>query len=226
MTDTFRNEFLFFEKLTILKLYYSKFFISTVVHKTTIACHETTQSTFKKIWQSHPGDKDNLFKTLICPRNVMLLAQSGNVAKSWDTLAKFSVFLLNQKLMTSETFETQCVGIFKHEWDAVSLKHLTGCFNAFLGYYASSGASASKFTLLMEFLSQFCYDFGVEWLFFLIRVCSFFIYTRNKCRIFSIKKVLIYCIYIVNKNIFCVLIVYIMLGLFYLLQPHGSSDLS
>lgn len=85
----------------------------------------------------------------------MFLAQSGNVAKAWDALAKFSAFLLKEQLMTCETFETQCVGIFKYEWEADTLQHLTNCFNAFLKYYANSN---SKFTLLVEFLAEFCCD--------------------------------------------------------------------
>lgn len=161
---------------------YIPYFIPTVVHKTPIASQETIQRTFTTIWPTYSGDKNNLFKSLICPRNVMLLAQSSNVARSWDTLAKFATFLLKENLMTCETFETQCVGIFKREWDATSSKYITRCFNAFLKEYLNSGGNDSKFTLLMDFLSEFCCDLDVEWLFYfrLCFVCSLvFIYLIN-----------------------------------------------
>lgn len=88
----------------------------------------------------------------------MLLAQSNDVTKSWDTFATFSAFLLKEKLMTCECFEAQSVGIFKHDWDANSLKNLTDCFTAFLKYYSNSNENCNKFTLLIGFLSEFCCD--------------------------------------------------------------------
>lgn len=134
-----------------------------VAHKTEIASQTTIQTKLVQIWKTFSGDKENLFKSLVCARNVMLLAQSSDVGKAWDVLAKFTAFLLKEQMMTCENFETQCVAIFRNKWDDNSLKNITNCFSAFLKYYADYGGSTSSFTLLMDFLLEFCRDFDVDY---------------------------------------------------------------
>lgn len=136
-------------------------FCFSVAHKTIIASQDSIQNKFLQVWKTYSGDQENLFKSLICPRNVMLLAQSSKVNKAWNVFAKFAVFLLNEKIMTCESFESQCIAVFRTEWDSNSLKNITDCLNAFLKYYSDCSGSTSKFTLLISFLSEFCCDFDV-----------------------------------------------------------------
>lgn len=131
-------------------------------HNSSVVSQKNIQMQFLEVWKTYPRDKENLFKSLICPRNVMLLAQSNDPAQAWDILAKFSAFLLREKMTTCENFETQCVGLFRNDWDQNTLKSITGYFEAFLKYYSDYGGSSGKFTLLVEFLAEFCCDFETD----------------------------------------------------------------
>lgn len=73
------------------------------------------------VWQHYNGKIENLFKNIICPRNVMLLVQSGNEKQTWENFAQFLVFLIKENVISTEMFESQCTALFRKEWDQVNV---------------------------------------------------------------------------------------------------------
>lgn len=63
----------------------------------------------------------------------MLLAQSRNDVKVWETFAGFIAFLLKGNILTYDEFESQCMDFYRKEWDQV------GCsFDFFFREYLNS----------------------------------------------------------------------------------------
>ncbi|CAH0548798.1 unnamed protein product [Brassicogethes aeneus] len=129
-----------------------------ITHHTKLMTNRTIMTNFALIWKTYHANPDNLFKNMISPRNIMLLAQSQNKVNSWDTLARFLAFLMKEKLMESDTFEAQVTAIFRNEWDQGTLKNLTTFIKTFVFCHRDSGGCVSQFTLLLEFLSEMCVD--------------------------------------------------------------------
>ncbi|XP_008194510.1 codanin-1 isoform X2 [Tribolium castaneum] len=99
--------------------------------------------------------RDDLFKSLLSPRNVIILGRSK---AAWDAFAQFCALLLKQKLLTCDSFEAQCTGIFRTDWDQVTLKVISDFFKRFHTLYREQGGSVSDFTFLLDFFSDYCED--------------------------------------------------------------------
>lgn len=69
--------------------------------------------------------RENLFNTVISPRNVALLNNSTRADASWDLLSDFIIALLREELLSCDTLETQCLSIYKHNWEQVSRSNFT-----------------------------------------------------------------------------------------------------
>lgn len=76
---------------------------------------------FVNHWETFNKTNEDLFKSLICSRNIMLMAQSKNIGKSWSYLSKFIIQVLEKDLLSCESFESQCIAMYQHEWDKVIL---------------------------------------------------------------------------------------------------------
>lgn len=129
-----------------------------VAHQFVVMESGMVRAGFANVWRCYPAKSDDLFKNVLCTRNVMILAQSRNVAKSWNVLAHFVAFLIKEKLLACDAFEAQCTGLFKREWDPATLKYLTMFFKAFLEEYKKFSPTNDKFSYLLEFLGDFCVD--------------------------------------------------------------------
>lgn len=57
---------------------------------------------------------------LLCPRNVMLLAQSENDVM-WPIFGKFLKKLLEAKILDGDSLSDQCVALFRQDWPVVSM---------------------------------------------------------------------------------------------------------
>ncbi|KAJ8916530.1 hypothetical protein NQ315_000172 [Exocentrus adspersus] len=97
-----------------------------MTHKTGLMQKELLKQ-FLRIWRCYSGKTGDLFKSLFCPRNVMLLAQSCNDIVVWESYAVFVAFLLEENVLTCDELEAQCAGFYRKDWDQVTL----GCFTAF-----------------------------------------------------------------------------------------------
>ena len=73
------------------------------------------------VWRLYYNGCDDLFKSLLCPRNVAFFAQSRDRKATWDAFAKFCAYLIKHNLLSSEVFESQCTGIFRTDWDQVGV---------------------------------------------------------------------------------------------------------
>ncbi|XP_018572391.1 codanin-1 [Anoplophora glabripennis] len=129
-----------------------------ITHKPDVMVREELLKKFVRVWKCYNAKAGELFKNLLCPRNVMLLAQSCNNVKVWETFASFAAFLLKEDILKPEEFELQCTEFFRKEWDQRTLGNVTAFLQKFLDCYRQSGGNTDKFTLLLEFLSDFCTD--------------------------------------------------------------------
>ncbi|KAL3271000.1 hypothetical protein HHI36_021501 [Cryptolaemus montrouzieri] len=119
---------------------------------------EKYQNRFFDIWKLQGDKSEELFGNLLCQRNIMLLAQSGpKVRESWTAKAKLCAGLLRENLISCECFESQCAGFFKSNLDEETLKNVTSFLKNFVDNYKKN-CTSSKFTYLLEFLSDYCND--------------------------------------------------------------------
>lgn len=74
---------------------------------------------FATFWECHLDNK-MIFNTILCPRNIMLLAQSSKPKITWLLYTNLIKILLRRKLLNYECFEEQSVSMYKQEWDKVT----------------------------------------------------------------------------------------------------------
>ena len=91
-----------------------------ITHCTDI-CSDIILQNFIKCWRQFNKWGEDLFTRILCPRNVMLIAQSCDVRKSWLKLGEFVTLLIQNQLLTCEAMESQCLALYQKEWDQVSL---------------------------------------------------------------------------------------------------------
>lgn len=60
-----------------------------------------------------------MFSDIMCPRNVMLLAQSMDPNHAWSLFSYLINILLKHSMLNHEQFEEQCVAMYKQDWNKV-----------------------------------------------------------------------------------------------------------
>ncbi|KAG5895355.1 hypothetical protein JTB14_003152 [Gonioctena quinquepunctata] len=110
-----------------------------------------------KTWVCYYGTTEDLFGNLLCPRNIMLLNQSRNQKSAWYSFSEFVAFLIKHNVISCDNFQNQCTGFFKRNWDQASLDNTCYFLRSFFEFFKQNG-DISKFTLLLEFYSEFCSD--------------------------------------------------------------------
>ncbi|KAI4454819.1 codanin-1 [Holotrichia oblita] len=113
---------------------------------------------FTKHWTNFSKPTDELFKNLISPRNIILIAQSKDVPRSWQNLSKFVVNLISTGLLSCDDFESQSIAIYKHEWDQTTLKHVSTCFQDVIDGINAKRPNEKNFTQLLNFISSYCVE--------------------------------------------------------------------
>lgn len=144
-----------------------------MAHNSIFLLQDGVLSKSRDIWSLYYNGCDDLFKSLLCPRNVKILGQSKDKKVTWEAFAKFCAYLIKHNLLSCENFESQCTGIFRTEWDQVgsvvhfdfckcffqdTLKLITSFFKTFHTLYREQGGSTSDFTFLLDFFSDYCED--------------------------------------------------------------------
>ncbi|XP_017786758.1 PREDICTED: codanin-1 [Nicrophorus vespilloides] len=129
-------------------------FFIILIAKLPDLCTNTVMQLYIDFWKSKNSNED-LFKNLICPRNVSML---GGRTKSWEKLVSFIVTLLKTKLLCSSDFETQYLAIYKQNWNDVSLKCLSSSVRDIAAECSKLPECNAKFTYLLNFVSDFCSD--------------------------------------------------------------------
>lgn len=98
----------------------------SVAYRTDLFVREV-QERFVKVWSldSLKSDQvDSPMRRLLCPRNVMLLAQPENDAL-WPIYGKFLKRLLEAKILDGDDLSDQCVALFRQDWPVVSVRYDT-----------------------------------------------------------------------------------------------------
>ncbi|CAG9858165.1 unnamed protein product [Phyllotreta striolata] len=117
-----------------------------------------TQAKLIDIWRRHCRSTEDLFKDLLCPRNVALLGESPNPGDCWRNYARFVAFLIEEKVLSCDSFERQCTGFFRRDYERSIINGVCSFMNQFVEFYKTNGGDCGKFTMLVEFLSEFCMD--------------------------------------------------------------------
>lgn len=88
------------------------------------------------------------------------MLQSDKQDDTWKAFSLFISDLLEEKMLNCENFEEQCLAMYKYDLDDVTLDKLSKCF----GEIAKSRENYEdeKFTMLLDFLSNFCGDMSIE----------------------------------------------------------------
>ena len=75
---------------------------------------------FISVWQK--VEKYTCLSNLLCPRNVLMLSQSGYPSKQvWTCFARFLACLLKNGILLPEDLEEQYVSLLRITWPQVSL---------------------------------------------------------------------------------------------------------
>ncbi|XP_045469261.1 codanin-1 [Harmonia axyridis] len=112
---------------------------------------------FFKIWKQQRDSTEELFENFISLKNFAVTAMSGPWEESINVKASICVELIHENILTSECFESQCMGLFQQELDSFILKIIISFLKIFVEIYRKRYQS-SKFTYLLEFLSDYCSD--------------------------------------------------------------------
>lgn len=92
---------------------------------------------------------------LVCPRNMLLLAQSGHPTRLvWEKLADVVAAVLKANLVTPDLVENQCLAIMQQEWPQNILRCFAMCMNEVVRQYQKQRDVDYKFVLLLEWLSE------------------------------------------------------------------------
>lgn len=86
---------------------------------------------FIRVWKEFCGETENLFKNILCCRNIMLMAQPCNDEFVWSNMAKFVAFLIRAEVLSCDNFEFQCTAFYQKNWNTVIINQhifLTLCF--------------------------------------------------------------------------------------------------
>lgn len=84
---------------------------------------------FVKVWKEFYGKTDDLFKNLLCPRNITLMAQPCTDQVVWTNMARLVSLLVKTNLLSCDNFEVQCTSFYQKDWDKVILSILkTFCY--------------------------------------------------------------------------------------------------
>ncbi|XP_050315737.1 codanin-1 [Anthonomus grandis grandis] len=106
------------------------------------------------IWTMDPKPL-MLFKTLFCPRNLLMLQSSSSKSQSLDLYARVISALLEKKLINVQDLESQCTGFYSRDWDKVTLEDFSYLLKQLVSYYDNIDCSL---VTLLDFLSDFCSD--------------------------------------------------------------------
>ncbi|KAJ8982233.1 hypothetical protein NQ317_013535 [Molorchus minor] len=136
-----------------------RYYDENVAHKPRMMDNQDLLEGFVRVWRFQGSKTEDLFKNLLCVRNTMLLAQSLDVRAAWEAFAGFTAFLIREKMIGCDSFESQCTGLFKKEWDESSLRNFTTFLHKFVDCFKRNGGDTGKFTLLLDFLADFCTSF-------------------------------------------------------------------
>ncbi|KAF2904562.1 hypothetical protein ILUMI_01609 [Ignelater luminosus] len=120
------------------------FLILIIGNRGDIVQESDVMMSFCSIWKQKNCQIDDLFKTLICFRNIHVISHSLNVSISWKSFEKFLKILLEEKLLTCDLLEAQIVAIDKDKLDEVTLKDLDACVQAVMNVDLKTGESSSR----------------------------------------------------------------------------------
>ncbi|XP_012280996.1 uncharacterized protein LOC105700032 [Orussus abietinus] len=109
-----------------------------------------------KVWKIqyfNASEIDSALSRIFSPRNVMLLAQSGN-NKVWSVIGQFVRRLLKEHVLFIETLSNQCVALLRQEWPHSILENLSKCLDEGIMDYESSDAEAGKIRCLLLWIAD------------------------------------------------------------------------
>ncbi|XP_066998513.2 codanin-1 [Anabrus simplex] len=142
--------------------------LSLATYQPELMTHQLMKE-FVVLWQAPElvgHDPCDSLTHVVCPRNIVMLAQSPQPSTSWSCFAKILLYLLEHQLISVQQLEEQCVGLLQQNWSEDILKHLSVCCEEVVTVYRSRKKdSYDDFVLLMELLSELCIgmaDFGSE----------------------------------------------------------------
>lgn len=130
-----------------------------VTHNFNLMDKDDIKNKFIAIWNMH-NEPQELFESILCPRNIMLVTQAGATAESaWIAFGKFCAYLIKENIISCDNFESQCTSLFRQDHDNVILRFLTSFIRSFVDYYKMYvKCGPNKFTFLLDWMGDYCID--------------------------------------------------------------------
>lgn len=111
----------------------------SVVNRPDLGVKEIILRHFVKVWNKFYGKSEDLFKNILCNRNIMIMAQPCNDKLVWTSMARFVAFLIKREFVSCDNFEFQCTAFYQKNWNAVIINYLL-------------------FFRIISYLYTFCYE--------------------------------------------------------------------
>nr|XP_031827227.1 codanin-1 isoform X1 [Nomia melanderi]XP_031827228.1 codanin-1 isoform X1 [Nomia melanderi]XP_031827229.1 codanin-1 isoform X1 [Nomia melanderi]XP_031827230.1 codanin-1 isoform X1 [Nomia melanderi] len=117
---------------------------------------EKVQDKFIKVWSMSRWkalESDSPIYRMFSPRNVMLLAQPEK-DYVWPFFGKFIKRLMAKDILDIDSFSDQCVALFRQDWPAPILKHLSSCLTEAMVDFKASDETAEKMKYLLGWIAE------------------------------------------------------------------------
>ncbi|XP_056639601.1 codanin-1 [Diorhabda sublineata] len=111
-----------------------------------------------KIWIWYSKTRDNLFNDLLSPRNITLMNDSKNQRASWKAFAELVALLIIENVVRCDNFESQCIAFFRKDWEQAVVNNVCYFMREFVKIFNENRSNCNQFTMLLEFLADFCLD--------------------------------------------------------------------
>ncbi|XP_076239408.1 codanin-1 like protein dlt isoform X2 [Calliopsis andreniformis] len=114
------------------------------------------QEKFIKIWMMNDWkilELNSPIYRIFSPRNVMLLAQPER-EDVWPFFGKFIKKLIEKDILDVDSLSDQCVALFRQDWPASTLKHLSKCVMEAIADFNASDERTEKIKYLLGWIAE------------------------------------------------------------------------
>lgn len=106
------------------------------------------------LWEG-PLPQPPQLSSIMCPRNLVLLAQSSEPGVTWSLYQCLVSAVLSAGLVPALVLEDQCLQMLRQEWPRELLQRIAGCFRRVVEVWRDKHGANQDFSELMEWVLWF-----------------------------------------------------------------------
>jgi hypothetical protein len=115
---------------------------------------QETQLKFIQFWKGFPNHDDR--PRLLCPRNLLLLAQAPNSSASWKQLGSLVKNLIRERLMSLKELQEDCMILLRQDWPADVKQDVSGFLKDVLSSVSDSSQAQGQEMQVMDWIAWYC----------------------------------------------------------------------